>query len=226
MDTRPRARSPASRGSGGGGVRRSVELDEFGNMPNPYARFLEVADEFRSSGTAAVNGESYSVEVVTWTRLIETMFEKFAKGKGLYVDNQFHISDGSVNFVVSGPMTQQNVRQVIATKTRSWLPGGCEFRAGDAHEEEHDGTARIPDRQNRYFIKVTERAQFNLERRRKMAKKMTYCDTIVMFIAFFLAIYFTISMWNHLEGYRNPFGMLAEIASNKLPEYVFGDITG
>jgi hypothetical protein len=213
----PRGRSPASRGhaqrSG-----NSVVLDVDGNIPNPYARFAEWVDvTVHGSGHAASDGYEHEVDVMAWTDLIDALLNKYAKQPGR-IDKQIHTDDGSVNFVLSD--LARGDTKPVARQTRLWLPTGCEFHIGDPCDGSDyvngGGVARLPDRQNRCFIKVTERAQANLERRRKMAKRMRGYDLCCLTLSIVVGIALCVMLYMHLEAYRNPFGVLANAASAAL----------
>jgi hypothetical protein len=192
-----------------------VVLDEDGNAPNPYARFAEWVDvTVHGSGHAATDGYSHRVDVMAWTDMIDALLTKYTSQPGR-VGTQIHTDDGSVNFVLSD-LARGDLKPV-ARHTRLWLPTGCEFHVGDPHDgAEYSGVARPPDRQNRYFIKVTERAQFNLERRRKMNKRTHAYDSFCFGSAVVIGIVLAVVLYRHLEAYRNPFGVLASVASAAL----------
>ncbi len=192
----------------------SQPVDLKGNVPNPYVRLVEYGDELLHGATdGASDKKSHEVDVMAWTDLIEQMLRAKASGD-CAISQTIHAANKSVNFAIRG-LTHKDV-QTISGETRAWLPTGCEFRVGDATADSSRAmrVARPPKKE--YFIKVTERAQANLEWRRKMFKRWVRLDVIVLVLALIAMIASSIALYKHGEGHRDPFGTLAEVASRAL----------
>ncbi len=203
-----------------------VGLD--GTVNNPYARLGEWADEKLHGATSkAHDGQTHSIEVVAWANLIDNVLKQVKET--LHTGDQVREEDGSVNFIIMNMETGYFSK--VSIKVNSDLPAGCTVHYRDPHAKAAraersnrasspasrpvSGVAR-PPRGRAVFINVTERAQSNLEWRRKFNKKVrkyykgTFCVCLILFIVFSTLVY------KHTEGYRDPFETLAETASNML----------
>ena len=192
----------------------STLLDEKGNTPNPYARLAEFVDErIHGAKSHASDGEAHEVDVPAWTDLINAMLREKASGT-CEITQTVHAANKSVNFAIRG-LTQRDVSK-IAGETKTWLPTGCEFRIGDATADSSRATrvARPPKKE--FFIKVTERAQSNLEWRRKVWHKAWRADVCVLLTALIAACVLCYMLYQHGAGHRDPFGTLAEAAARAL----------
>ena len=190
-----------------------MRIDADGNVENPYAQLGEWVDErLRGATPHAHDGRKHSVEVLAWARLIDAVLAQISGG--LHTGSQFYVEDDSVNFVLNG--MEMSDMKAVSAKVRS-LPAGCDLRMGDARENtaRAGGVARRPhDRE--YFINVTERAQANLENRRRMRKRVRAYDMIVLVISLIGIIFCGIMLYKHGEGYRDPWGTLSHMAGEAL----------
>lgn len=207
MATR-RAQSPAHRGQRMDRG-RSVRVDEDGNVENPYAQLGEwVNERLHGAKPHASDGQRYAVEVVAWAQIIDTALGQI--DNRLHTGQQHSLADDSVNFIINS-MEHSNM-SAVSSKVRA-LPAGCEMRMGDVHENgaRASGVARRP-KGREFFINVTERAQANLESRRKTNKRMRIYDTMVFILSIVGIVVFAIMLYKHGEDYRHPFATLTQAA--------------
>lgn len=193
-----------------------ARVDVDGYVDNPYARMTEWGNEKVFGATShAHDGLVHTVEPIAWANLIDTYVLAPATGKSAAVGEQIETTDGSMNFVLDG-VDPTNVAKV-ATEMARRLPAGCEMNVGDPRKDAtRTGVARRPHDHRIFYIKVTQRAQANLEERRRTSKNVRKYDCITLFIGLLLVMASLIFLRKHGEGYRDPFNSLADHVSGAL----------
>lgn len=185
-----------------------------GRIESPYAKLAVAFQEAaRTVGVSSDGGDS-EVDREVWLQLIDrTVYN--ATGGNVSVTNQHDLGDGAVAFVLEG--VEARYLKGLRWACDAHLPQGHSIIMNDAPLGQHVRISRAPSRQA-YYIKVTRRAQANLETWR-WARQNAHTWDVRLHILSWIGMAVSAFLYRrHVADYHDPWQTWADAAAGALEE--------